>query len=221
VLIIWSPAQADKASYSIQVGAYKELRWVTDEVNKLKGAGLHVFYRREDFDEQGGWYRLYIENYSEREEAEREAKRLKQRGLINDYTIKILYDAGDRPPRTSREKVDPKLVIKKITLSQEKGGTETLMIHSNRFFWPSVLFSLKEEIPELVIDIDNAETLGNIFSDPTLHGDLIKVIRNPVQKNGEGVKIILFLAADRNYEVTQKYDEAENIFNIVVGLKNR
>jgi SPOR domain len=218
-LMIWSPAHADKTSYSIKVGAFKELRYAINEVNKFKQAGLNVFYRREDIEKGGSWYRVYVEKYPERGEAEREAKRLKQRRLIDDYTIIILSEAEERPSGTTWEKADPMLVIKKITLSQEKGGTETLMIHSNRFFWPSVLFSLGEEIPKLVIDIKNAETLGKILSDPTLHGNLIKAIRNPLQKNGKDVKIILSLAADRTYEVIQKYDEAENIFNIVVGLK--
>ena len=132
----------------------------------------------------------------------------------------MIIEKKEQPSEASREKVEPRLIIDKITLKQEKGGTETLMIHSNRFFWPSVQFSLEEEIPKLVIDITKAETFEKLLSDPTLHRDLIKVIRSPVQKNRKGVKIILSLAADRTYEVTQKYDEAENIFNLIVGLKD-
>ena len=220
VLITWFPAQADKTSYSIQVGAYKELRYAINEVNKLERAGLHVFYRREGLDKGGVWYRVYVETFPEREKAEREAKRLKKRRLIHDFTIKMIIEKKEQPSEASREKVEPRLIIDKIILKQGKGGTETLMIHSNRFFWPSVQFSLEEEIPKLVIDINKAETFEKLLSDPTLHGDLIKVIRSPVQKNRKGVKIILSLAADRTYEVTQKYDEAENIFNLIVGLKD-
>ena len=218
-MILSTPTHADKTSYSIQVGAFKELRWAINEVNKLEEAGLHVFYRREDIGKGGGGYRVYVEKYAKREEAEREAKRLKQLRLINDFTIKIISEAEAHRSKTPGEEAAPKLVINKITLSQGKGGTETLMVHSNRFFWPSVLFSLDEEIPTLAVEINNAESLGKILSDPTLHGDLIKVIRTPALKKGKGVKIILSLAADRAYEVTQTYDEAENIFNLIVGLK--
>ena len=219
VLMIWSPAHADKKTYSIQVGAFRELRYALHEVIKLEGAGLHAFYRREGLEKGGVWYRVYVEKYPEREGAEREAKRLKQRRLINDFTIKIISETEGRPPKALDERAAPKLVIDKITLSRGEGGTESLMIHSNRFFWPSVLFSLEEEIPKLVIDINNAETFGELLSDPGLHGDLIKVVRTPVQKNRNDIKVILSLAADRNYEVTQNYNEAENIFNLIVSLK--
>ena len=221
VLFIWPPVHADQTSYSIQVGAYKELRYAIKEVDKLKGAGLRVFFRHEGLENGRPWYRVYVEKYPEREDAEREAKRLKKLRLINEFTIKMISETEARPPKAAGEKIDPKLVINGITLSQEKGGTETLMIHSNRFFWPSVQFSLEEEIPKLVIDINNAKTLGKLISDPGLHGDLIKVIRNPDQKDRNSVKIILSLAAGRAYEVTQKYDEAENIFNLVVELRDR
>lgn len=219
VLFAWTPSHADKTSYSIQVGAFKELRYAINEVNKLMPAGLHVFYRHEDTANRGEWFRVYVEKFSNRGEAVREAIRLKQRGLINDYTIKILNEAEERVSKPSVEKTESRLVIKKITLSQKREGTETLLIYSNRFFWPSVRFFLEEEIPKLVIDINNAGALGKILSDPAIHGDLIKVINNPVQKKGEGVKIILTLAADRAYEVTQQYDEAEKVFNLIVGLK--
>ena len=219
VLFTWTPAHAEKTSYLIQVGAFKELRYAINEVNKLTRAGLHVFYRHENTANQGEWFRVYVEKFSNRGEAVREAIRLKQRGLINDYTIKIIKEEEERVSKPFVKKTESRLVINKITLSQEREGTETLLIYANRFFWPSVRFFLEQEIPKLVIDINNAQSRGKILSDLTLHGDLIKVIRNPVQKKGEGVKIILALAADRTYEVTQQYDEAENVFNLIVGLK--
>ncbi len=210
-LSIWTPVYAGKIVYSIQIGAFKELRYASDEVSKLKGAGRRVFYRHENAGNKGKLYRVYVEKYKGKKEAERDAKKLKQQGLIENYIIKTIKVG---------EEVNPPLVIKKITLNQDKGGTETLLIHSNRFFWPSVLFTLEEDIPRLVIHINNATTLEKSLSSPAFRGDLIKEIRNPLQQKGNHVKIILDLASDRKYEVTQQYDEAENIFNLVVGLEH-
>ena len=211
VLGVWTPTHAGKIVYSIQIGAFKELRYASEKVGKLTEAGRHVFYRYENVGSKGKLYRVYVENFEGKKEAEKEAKILKQQGLIENYIIKTIKVG---------EEVNPPLVIKKITLNQDKGGTETLLIHSNRFFWPSVLFTLEEDIPRLVIHINNTTTLEKSLSDPTLRGDLIKEIRNPPQQKGNNVRIILDLAPDRKYEVTQKYDEAENIFNLMVGLKN-
>ena len=210
VLIIWTPTYAGNIVYSIQIGAFKELRYASDEVDKLKVAGRHVFYRYENAGSKGKLYRVYVEKYKGKKEAERDAKKLKQQGLIENYIIKTIKVG---------EEVNPPLVIKKITLNQDKGGTETLLIHSNRFFWPSVLFTLEEDIPRLVIHINNTTTLEKSLSDPTLRGDLIKEIRNPPQQKGNNVRIILDLAPDRKYEVTQVFDKKDNIFNLVVGLK--
>ena len=143
--------------------------------------------------------------------AERAAKQLKQKGLIEDYIIKTIKDG---------ETVTPPLVIKKIKLKQNKEGTETLLIHSNRFFWPSVLFALEEDGPRLVILIPNATSLEKSQSKTTFKGDLIKAIRNQPQKKGNNVELILDLASDRKYEVTQNYDKNENTFNLIVRKKN-
>lgn len=205
-----TPAYAGKILYSIQIGAFNERRHAMNEVNKLKGSGRHTFYRLEKAGNRGKLYRVYVETYKVRRDAEREARKLKQLGLVKDYIIKAIRD---------EEEATPTLVIQKITLNQEKGGTEILLIHSNRFFWPSVLFSLEEKIPRLTISINNATTLGKSLSDPALHGELIKGVRNPSQQKGEQVKIILDLAAGRKYEVKQVFNEMGNVYNLEIGEK--
>jgi hypothetical protein len=181
VLNIWTPAHAGSIVHSIQIGAFKELRYASDEVGKLKEAGRHVFYRYENVGSKGKLYRVYVEKYEGKKEAEREAKKLRQQGLIENYIIKTIKVGEDE---------NPPLLIKKITLNQDKGETETLLIHSNRFFWPSVRFALEEDIPRLVIQINNTTTFEKSFSDPAFRGDLIKEIRNPPQQKGNNVRIV-------------------------------
>lgn len=204
-------AYAGRIVFSIQIGAYRELRYASEEIDKLKKSGLDVFYRHEDAGKKGKLYRVYIEKYQDKKGAEKAAQELKQHRVIEDYIIKTIQDG---------EAFSPPLVIKKITLNQNKRGTEKLLIHSTGFFWPSVLFSLEEDRPRLVIHIPNAVTFEKSLSKHSFKGDLIKAIRNPSQKKENNVDLILDLATDRKYEVTQNYDEAENIFSLIFVLKS-
>ena len=210
LFIIGTFAYADKIVFSIQIGAYKEIHHASDEMGKLKEAGHHVFYRLESAGKKGNLYRVYVAKYRSKQGAETAAKQLKQQGLIKDYIIRAIKDG--------KAATSP-LVIKQITLNQNKGDTETLQIYSNRFFWPSVLFALEEAGPRLVILIPNATAFEKNQSKTTFKGDLIKAIRNPPQKKGHDVELILDLASDRKYEVTQGFDKKENVFNLIVRIK--
>lgn len=219
LLTICVPSHAGRIVYSIQVGAFKEFRYAMNEVNKLKGSGRYIFYRHERVKGRGELYRVYVEKYKGREEAASEAKRLKHLGLIKDYAIKTINEEEEIPLKEESKKSNPKVVIEKIILNQGKDGTETLSIHSNEFFWPSVLFSLGDRPPRMVISINRATAPEANPSTPPFHGELIKGIRNLSQLKGEKVMIILELAGDKKYGITQQYDEAENIFNLIVGPK--
>ncbi|KPK24302.1 MAG: hypothetical protein AMK69_16350 [Nitrospira bacterium SG8_3] len=219
LLPICSQSHAGRRVYTIQIGAFKEFRYAMNEIDKLKETGRLPFYRHEHIKGMGKLYKVYLEKYKERGEAEREAKQLKRLGLIKDYAIKTLIEAEEYPLKKASQQTDPKLVIKKIILNQGVDGTETLSIQANGFFWPSVLFSLEEKPPRLVIHINKAMTLMKSNAMPSPTGELIKEIRNLSQPKEEKVVIILELGRDRKYGVTQKYDEAENIFNLIVGTK--
>ncbi len=76
VLFAWTPVYAEKATYSILAGAFKELGYAKNEVDKLTKAGLHVFCRHEDRANQEEWFRIYVGKYSSRGKALREARRM-------------------------------------------------------------------------------------------------------------------------------------------------
>lgn len=212
-----TPAHAGKASYSIQIGAFKEQRYAIKELSKLKGSGRNVFYRHEEIENRGKWYRVYVNTYRERSEAEREARRLMKLGLVKDYTIRKLIELEEAPSKKIRKKNDASFVITGMTLIKEKGGAETLLIHSNRSFWPVVHFALEEEIPRLVINIDHAKSVSNNMPDTAFQGELIKGVRNQFKQSEDNLKIILDLASDRKYEVTQVFNEVENIYKLKIG----
>ncbi|MBN2062287.1 MAG: SPOR domain-containing protein [Deltaproteobacteria bacterium] len=89
-------AFAQRAIYSIQLGAFCDAdnaREMTEDLIKL---GHHSFYR-EEFDGGNVLYRVYIEKYATRAEAKKEAEILENLDLISGYIIKELPDDSKHP----------------------------------------------------------------------------------------------------------------------------
>jgi hypothetical protein len=178
-----------------------------------------VFYRHEETENRGHWYKVYVNQYRERRDAEREARRLKKLGLVKDYTIRILREEAEVPSIDVKKKDDAALVIWEMTLNKGEEGAETLLIHSNQSFWPSVHFALEGEIPRLIININGAKSVIEKMPDPAFPGELIKGIRNQFIQDKDNLEIILDLSTGRKYKVTQVFDKKDNIFNLIVGQK--
>ncbi|MFC1862982.1 SPOR domain-containing protein [Thermodesulfobacteriota bacterium] len=82
-------ANSDSVFYSLQLGAFQDEDNAREMAEGLKRLGHNAFYRFEQ-DGQEEVYRVFIERYSSRKEAEREAKAMKDLDLIAAYTIKEL-----------------------------------------------------------------------------------------------------------------------------------
>jgi hypothetical protein len=106
VLFARTPVHAEKTTYSIQAGTFKEFGYAKNEVDKLTKAGLHVFYRHEDRANREEWFRVYVGKYSSRGEPLREARRLKQHRLITNYAIKILNESEESVSKPFIAKTD-------------------------------------------------------------------------------------------------------------------
>ena len=84
--------------YSIQVSAYQSESNASEAVQLLKNLGHKAFFRKEEDKKQTVWYRVYIEVFPSRLEAEKEARSLKDLGLISQYIVKpIEVEAKDQP----------------------------------------------------------------------------------------------------------------------------
>ncbi|MBW1801727.1 MAG: SPOR domain-containing protein [Deltaproteobacteria bacterium] len=98
-IIIMVPVfgHAEEPVYSIQIGAYQKLESAVTMVNHLKNLGHDAFYREEKIKGKGRWYRVYIQKYHSKNEAQKEARAMKKLGLISDYIIKRISE-GKQPP---------------------------------------------------------------------------------------------------------------------------
>ena len=85
-----SAAYADTVTYSIHFGSYKNIENAEKEVTRLKRLGYDAFHRCETIKGKGKWYRAYIGTYGSRTMAKREARALKEAGLISYSSTRAL-----------------------------------------------------------------------------------------------------------------------------------
>lgn len=76
--------------YAIQLGAYQDVRAAEEKVNELKRLGHNAIFQKEMIQGKGVWYRVYIERFSSKEAAEKEARILRELGLISAYIVRSL-----------------------------------------------------------------------------------------------------------------------------------
>lgn len=82
------PVKQDAKSYYLKVGSLKEKANAEAIVKTLRDAGYHAFFNYETVKETGEWYKVYIDEYQSKADAERDAKKLVEAGIISGYEIK-------------------------------------------------------------------------------------------------------------------------------------
>jgi cell division septation protein DedD len=78
----------DAKGYYLKVSSLKEKANAEETVRILKDAGYQAFYNYENVKGMGDWYRVYIEGYQSKDEAEKDAKKLMGSRSISGYEIK-------------------------------------------------------------------------------------------------------------------------------------
>jgi len=91
-------ADAGETVYSIQIAATQEEATADKTVEEMTRMGYNAFSRLEDVKGRGRWHRVYVEKFSSRAEAEKEARTLKSLGLILDYAVRALVESPEAPP---------------------------------------------------------------------------------------------------------------------------
>ncbi|MFH1487291.1 MAG: DUF1566 domain-containing protein, partial [Pseudomonadota bacterium] len=207
---------------TIQIGAFKDLHRAEAEVEKFRKLGHNAFYRYEEVQGRGKWYRIYIEKYGSTEEAKNAAIRLKDLGIITDYYIRFLEDAEshkETDKETALSGSKNPLVIKKITFQlQDEKGKEVVFIHSDGFVKPHA-FSLEGERLRFVVDIQNVSSFREDRHEIEINGKYIQKIRSHLHADTGTLRIVLDLLPFKSYRIEQFFYEADNIYAIDIGLE--
>jgi hypothetical protein len=208
------------ASYSIQVETFKDLQKAKKKTDLLKKKGLDAFFKEERPSGKARRYIVCIGNYESREEARKEAKRLKQEGVLADYSIKTLKpaDQGKSPAEPKEpipKKTDSDLVISEITFKLKAPGKEAVWIQGDRPFTPTA-FAIEEDKPRFVIDIKDAGPVKREMSRIAADGQFIERIRTFYHQENRTLRVVLDLQPSKSYRISQFFYQAQNIYAVEV-----
>ena len=146
------------------------------------------------------WYAVFNPNEKNRNEA-------KALGYVHTLNLS--------PPVSPLAGMEA-ILIKNMTFKKEKEGHEKFLIEFNRFNEPKI-FSIDGKKPRIVIDIHNVSSVRSGLSRIDVNGTLIKQIRTALDRKTNGMRIVIDVEANRNYEVDQTFYKAENIFVVDIS----
>jgi hypothetical protein len=214
-----APAQTT-SSYTIQVETFTERQKAVKRTESLKKKGLDAYWKETRPSGKAARYVVYTGNYGSRDEAQKEAKRLKQEGLLADYSIKSLKTADrekalQKQKEPAPQKTESGLVISEITFKLKSPGKETLRIQGNQFFAPTA-FAIEEDKPRFVIDIKDTGPVKRELSRIAADGQFIERVRTFYHKENRTLRVVLDLQPDKKYRIAQFFYQAENIYAVEV-----
>jgi hypothetical protein len=213
-MALQSGLAAEEPRYSIQVGAFKEDERARNLVERLSQDGHLSFYRAEEVRTKGTWYMVYIGEYPSREEARKQAKELKKKGVISEFLIRDTTGTGV----TEKTSPEPTLTIKDIEFKAEGEDKEVVLIRASRAFSPTV-FPIEEGLLRLVIDIEDAGPYLRGLTELPVGGKFIQKIRTSYHREIRTLRVVLDLSSSTSYKIHQLFFEKENTFALVVERK--
>jgi TolA-binding protein len=80
-------ARSPNPEYRIRIASYKEIEKANAHVEKLKRSGEDASIEKALIKGKGTWYRVYAGKVKSRPEAERTARRLKEKGAITSFAV--------------------------------------------------------------------------------------------------------------------------------------
>ena len=214
-MALQSGLAVEEPHYSIQVGAFKEAERARKLVERLTRDGHLSFYREEEIRTKGTWHMVFIGDYPSREEARKQAKELRKKGVISEFLIR--ETTGTRV--SGHSSPEPTLTIEDVEFKVESGDKEVVLIRASRPFSPSV-FPLEEGHLRLVIDIADTLSYPKDLTELPVGGIFIEKIRMFYHREKKSLRIVLDLASSKSYKVHQFFFEKENTFAVVVERKN-
>ncbi|MBN1625044.1 MAG: SPOR domain-containing protein [Deltaproteobacteria bacterium] len=109
----------DLNGYYLQVSSLRQKENAEEIVKRLKDEGYNAFYNYESVKGKGDWYRVYIDEYKSKGDAEKDAKILMQSGIIAGYEVK---HATEKIHAAEKAQRDETKVYSLHTASYREGG---------------------------------------------------------------------------------------------------
>ena len=154
---------AEEPFYSIQLDTFNNLENAKKRVAELKGLGHNSFFRTEKLEgDEGEIYKVYIERYESRPDAENEAKVLKDLELIPNYIVVEIRE--EKKEAKEKEEVEKKtqqpepIKEEKVEVEKETPPLEPVEEESddNGFLLQIGSFNEKENVEKMLLELRDA-----------------------------------------------------------------
>lgn len=182
--------------------------------SKLKGsleAGRKV---KADFLREN-WYAVFPRNQKIRQESKAlgyvYAPRLQatNAGMNTPNAQETISVDSEKSRRDAT--ANQKLVIKDITVRMEPEGHERVFFELNRSDTPRTTIITGEK-PRLAVDFKNVSPPRKGLANVEVGGEYIRRIRSSHDPQTHSLRIVLDLAADKDYSVNQTFYQSENMY---------
>lgn len=101
----WGQSSTEKIlkTITIQVASLKKAEKAEQELARLKSHGLNPFMRHEHVRDKGMWYRIYVGQFEDRDDATKLAQKIKDQGFISGFWVKRIEIPADpvKPSQTT------------------------------------------------------------------------------------------------------------------------
>jgi SPOR domain len=209
--------QVDGFVYTIQIASYQKRQLAVNAVETLKKKALDAFYRSQEIIGKGVWYRVYIDTYASLSEAEKAAGQLHRQQVISDYYIRRIPDVEKNiAPNDMGKDKDLRLTIQDIACTKGKEKNDRVSIQGDRYFWPSVTYSLQGSKPFLRVYINKVDTLEKEKARDLINGTWIKDMDIRFNRDDKTILLQVALKEPGNYAISQSFNKAKNIFTLDV-----
>jgi len=122
--------------YSIQVAASTEKGSAQETSEQMKRMGHDSFVRLETVPGKGQWYRVYVERFGSKAQADKEAAMMKSLGLLKDYYVRELKEEVAKPKLSAppsaqkpQKSISGRIHFLHVGSFKEKGNAEKSVIH--------------------------------------------------------------------------------------------
>jgi len=159
-LLITRPTHAQSKFYSIRFGSYKNIKYATEAISRLKKQDYNAFYRYDEVQGKEKYYRVYVGKFNSKKEAKIKADQLINLGIISDYFINVLFDTDQ------------------IDLSDSEYDTKRYYLHASSF--------KKKRLAEKEVQRISKHGHRGIISEENIEGEAwFRVYLGPFQNKTE------------------------------------
>ncbi len=117
-----------------------------------------------------------------------------------------------------RSKDEPRgITVKNVTYRIGEKQTDAALIHADGYFWPSVHLSRQRDGSRLVVSVDKVSHVEGGISTSETNGKYIKKGTTQYDPDKDRIILDLELPASESYTLTQFFNEAENVFTLVLS----